>query len=40
MLYLAQLIAVTSNEQHSACHFLTADADLDHDEGIIAFIKK
>jgi hypothetical protein len=40
MLYLAQFIAVTSNEQHSACRFLTVDADIEHDEGVLAFYQK
>ena len=40
MLYLAQFIAVTSNEQHSACRFLTVDADIEHDDGVLAFYQK
>ena len=40
MLYLAQFIAVTSNEQHSACRFLTVDADIEHDDGILVFYQK
>ena len=40
MLYLAQFIAVTSNEQYSACRFLTVDADVEHDGGVLAFYQK
>jgi ribosomal protein S18 acetylase RimI-like enzyme len=40
MLYLAQFIAVTLNEHHSACRFLTVDADIEHDEGVLAFYQK
>jgi ribosomal protein S18 acetylase RimI-like enzyme len=40
MIYLAKIIAVTSNEQHSACRFLTVDADIEHDEGVLAFYEK
>jgi hypothetical protein len=40
MVYLAQYIAVTSNEQHSACRFLTVDADIEHDPHVTAFYTK
>ena len=40
MLYLAQFIAVLANEQHSACRFLTVDADIEHDGGILTFYQK
>jgi hypothetical protein len=40
MIYLAQFIAVTSNEQHSACRFLTVDADIEHDPNVTAFYTK
>jgi hypothetical protein len=40
MIYLAQFIAVASNEQHSACRFLTVDADIEHDKGVRVFYEK
>jgi hypothetical protein len=40
MIYLAQYIAVTANEQHSACRFLTVDADIEHDLDVTSFYTK
>jgi hypothetical protein len=40
MIYLATFIAVVSNEQLSACRFLTVDADIEHNESVIDFYRK
>lgn len=39
MIYLAASIAEDSNLV-SACRFLTVDADIEHDEGVLAFYQK
>jgi hypothetical protein len=40
MINLASFIAVISNEQLSACRFLTVDADVEHNESVIEFYLK
>jgi ribosomal protein S18 acetylase RimI-like enzyme len=40
MLYLAAGIAADTNEQHSACRFITVDADIEHDPNVTAFYTK
>jgi ribosomal protein S18 acetylase RimI-like enzyme len=40
MLALAVAIARTTNDDRFACRFITVDADIEHDEGVIAFYTK
>jgi ribosomal protein S18 acetylase RimI-like enzyme len=40
MIYLATFIAVASNEQLSACRFLTVDADIERNKSVIEFYRK
>jgi GNAT superfamily N-acetyltransferase len=40
MLALAKEIARSSNQSHFSCRFITVDADIEHDEGLIAFYTK
>jgi ribosomal protein S18 acetylase RimI-like enzyme len=40
MIQLALEIADSSNETHFSCRFITVDADIEHDEGLIAFYTK
>jgi hypothetical protein len=40
MIDLATGIAEDTNEKHSACRFLTVDADIEHDEGVTDFYVK
>jgi hypothetical protein len=40
MIYLATGIAGDTNEKHSACRFITVDADIEHDPNVTAFYKK
>lgn len=40
MIYLASGIAEDSNLKHSACRFLTVDADIEHDPNVTAFYIK
>jgi hypothetical protein len=40
MIYLATGIAEDTNEIHSACRFITVDADIEHDPNVTAFYTK
>jgi hypothetical protein len=40
MIYLAYGFACDTNEKHSACRFLTLDADIEHDPNITDFYTK
>jgi hypothetical protein len=40
MIKMAVGIAKTCNEQHFACRFITADADIEHNEGVVNFYLK
>jgi hypothetical protein len=40
MLYLAAGIAEDTNLKHSACRFVTVDADIEHDPNVTAFYTK
>jgi hypothetical protein len=40
MIYLATGIAEDTNEQHSACRFITVDADIEHDSNVTTFYTK
>jgi hypothetical protein len=40
MVYLAYGIACDTNERHSACRFLTVDADIEHDSNVTIFYAK
>jgi len=40
MIYSAECLAWGCNTNYCACRFLTVDADLEHDEGIIVFYEK
>jgi hypothetical protein len=40
MIYLAAGIAEDTNKKHSACRFLTVDADIEHDPNVTAFYTK
>jgi hypothetical protein len=40
MLYLAYGFACDTNEKHSACRFLTLDADIEHDPNVTTFYTK
>jgi ribosomal protein S18 acetylase RimI-like enzyme len=40
MIYLAYGFACSSNEKHSACRFLTLDADIEHNDSVIEFYRK
>jgi ribosomal protein S18 acetylase RimI-like enzyme len=40
MIYLAYGFACDTNETHSACRFLTLDADIEHNESVIQFYQK
>jgi len=40
MVEMATQIAVSCNEQHFACRFITVDADIEHNETVIRFYQK
>jgi ribosomal protein S18 acetylase RimI-like enzyme len=40
MIYLATGIAKDTNEKHSACRFITVDADVEHNKSVIEFYRK
>jgi ribosomal protein S18 acetylase RimI-like enzyme len=40
MIYLASHIAEDINVNHSACRFLTVDADIEHNKSVIEFYRK
>jgi hypothetical protein len=40
MIYLSASIAEDTNEKHSACRFITVDADIEHDPNVTAFYIK
>jgi ribosomal protein S18 acetylase RimI-like enzyme len=40
MIYLASHIAEDINSNHSACRFLTVDADIEHNASVIEFYRK
>jgi ribosomal protein S18 acetylase RimI-like enzyme len=40
MINKALALARTCNRQFLACRFLTVDADIEHDEGVLAFYQK
>jgi hypothetical protein len=40
MIYLAAGIAEDTNENHSACRFITVDADIEHDPNVTTFYIK
>jgi len=40
MINTAESFAETCNSTYCACRFLTVDADIEHDEGVIAFYEK
>jgi ribosomal protein S18 acetylase RimI-like enzyme len=40
MIAVALSIADSSNENHFSCRFITVDADIEHDEGVIDFYTK
>ncbi|MCL2067947.1 MAG: hypothetical protein FWG99_10835 [Treponema sp.] len=40
MIDSAKHLALSCNETHCAARFLTVDADIEHDQGILAFYKK
>jgi hypothetical protein len=40
MIGTAKIIADSSNKTHFACRFITVDADIEHDEGVITFYTK
>ena len=40
MIYAAESRAIGCNKDYCAARFLTVDADVEHDEGVLAFYEK
>jgi ribosomal protein S18 acetylase RimI-like enzyme len=40
MIAIAERLAMACNTGYCACRFLTVDADIEHDEGVLAFYQK
>ena len=40
MISNAELLALSCNSEYCACRFLTVDADIEHDKGVLAFYQK